>query len=413
MENNQTQATPVYKKKSAAFSFFVIGLLVLISFSLGLMIGLWTNSGTALSFSKLLSSLPDSFAQTGVRTQTFTDVWESIQNRYVGGSQEPEKMYYGALSGLVQSLGDPYSVFLDPEMTKEFSRELEGEFDGIGAEIGFKDNILTIVSPLRDSPASKAGLRAGDHVLHIDGKDTSNLSLSEAVALIRGEKGTTVRLELFRSEEDAPFTVDVTRDTITVESVQWRMIGSIAYIEIIHFDSQSGTKFDQVLREALVQNPTGVVVDLRDNPGGYLEDAVHIASAFLPESGQAVVIERFRDGKEEIHSTERAGTLVDLPVVVLANEGSASASEIVAGALQDHGRAKIVGKKTFGKGTVQDLEEFSDGSSLKLTIAEWLTPKKRSINKDGISPDIEVDRTIDDTEDDAQLQKALEIVTLP
>lgn len=404
------------KKKSA----FLITILVIISafilLSLGFIVGVWqtVSSTDEISFEEFIDTVPSVISDDQVDFGTFRQVWNAIQTRYVHGSQSEEEMYYGSLTGLVASLNDPYSVFFDPATTEEFNSELEGTFEGIGAEIGFKDDQLVVVAPLPDSPAAEAGLQSNDKIMMIDDLDSAGMSLSEAVSLIRGEKGTVVELGIIREEGNELFTVSIIRDTISLESVQWELLeNDIAYLRIIHFDSKSTSEFDRAVREILIENPQGMILDLRDNPGGFLDAAVHITGAFLPDRGQVVVIEKFRNDQNKLYRSDKSGSITEIPVVVLVNGGSASASEIVAGALQDYDRATVIGEQTFGKGTVQDLEEYRDGSSLKLTIAEWFTPDERSIEDEGVEPDILVEYTEEDylNDLDPQLDQAKEFFT--
>lgn len=407
----QQPPLPPRKKRFAP----IIGVLfvAVFAFALGVMFGMLRSPATASIQEELQASLSRLAGGEAVTPQTLSQVWTSVQDRYLKGPTEDKKLFYGALGGLVSSLGDPYSVFLDPQMTADFAKELGGTFEGVGAEIGFKGDQLTVIAPLPDSPADRAGLKPADAIVRIGGVDTAGMSLSYAVSLIRGEKGTTVTLDIVRDGKD-PFTLEITRDTIIIESVKWRMLdNNIAYIQIVHFDGNVVSSFDQAVREILVKSPSALIVDVRDNPGGYLDAAVHIAGTFLRDAGTTVVIEQFRDSHQEPFLSEESGKLADLPLVVLINKGSASASEILAGALHDHDRAKLVGETTFGKGTVQDIEEFADGSSLKLTVAQWLTPAGTSIEGNGISPDISVPGPSSDQEPDKQLEKAIEVVLTP
>ncbi|MBI2410444.1 MAG: S41 family peptidase [Candidatus Kerfeldbacteria bacterium] len=342
----------------------------------------------------------------------FWKVWDEIHTQYVDQPVDDSTLIYSAISGMVAGVGDQYSVFFNPEQSKAFLSEVYGSFEGIGAEIGIKDDHLTIIAPLPGSPASQAGLLAGDTVLAINGTNASSFSLNDAVETIRGEKGTTVTLTIQRVDTPEPFDVIVTRDTIHVESVKWEMVNEgdhrIAHITITNFAEDTATKFQEAINNMLIQQPDALILDLRNNPGGFLDGAVNIASKFIPE-GQAVVYEQFGNGATQAYKASGLSPLQNLPTIILQNEGSASASEILAGALEDYGKAKIIGVTSFGKGTVQDLETFDDDSSLKLTIARWLTPTQHLINNIGIYPDYWVERTADDVaaERDPQLDAAL------
>ncbi len=356
-------------------------------------------------------SLPD-YLKKDINFGLFWEVWNKIQTEYIGRPVGETKMLYGAMSGLVNSLEDPYSVFLPPEPAKEFSDDLSGKFEGIGAEIGIRNNLLTIISPLPGSPAEKAGLKPKDQIVEIDKISTKNMSLNEAVRRIRGDKGTRVTLKIFRGDDGSFHNISIIRDVIKIVSVNWKMENNkIAYIKITSFNQDTDSRFKQAVKEILLKNPKGIILDLRNNPGGYLNQAVTIASYWLP-AGQVVVQEEFADGNKKQYLANGQAQFKDYPTVILVNHGSASASEIVAGALRDHGVAKLVGEKTFGKGSVQSLEKLSDGSAVKLTIARWLTPNGNQINVVGLEPDEKVEITEEDVKNgkDPQLEKAIGIL---
>ena len=310
------------------------------------------------------------------------------------------------------SLGDPYSVYFPPDKAEEFARELSGEFDGIGAEIGRRDDVLVIIAPLADSPAEQAGLKSGDIILAIDGQDTSSIASAAAAALIRGEEGSEVVLNVYTKGSDAAREIKIIRQKIDIPSVIYNMEDDIAIVKITHFNDDTDERFEKVAQQILKDNPSGLIVDVRNNPGGFLNIAVEIASYWL-EPGQVVVRETFSDKrKDQDYSSVKRSSLAHLKTIILVNEGSASASEIVAGALQDYKLAKVVGMVTFGKGSVQQLIDLEDKSSIKLTVARWLTPNGRTIEGQGISPDYEVDLTVEDYENerDPQLDKAKELI---
>ncbi len=359
----------------------------------------------------------------------FWELWELLQIRYYQDAED-KNMFYGAMEGLANSLGDPYTDFFEPKTAKEFSDSLKGEFEGIGAEIGIRDEQLQIIAPLPDTPASRAGLRAGDYILAINGTSTEDMTVEQAVMLIRGEKGTTVTLNIgrvFKTEVEDPDTgemdikedsevldVPIVRDVIQIKSVRTEWLDNrIAKIQISNFNEDTAVDFKKTVEDVLNQNPVGLILDLRNNPGGFLDRSISIAGEWT--GNQIVVVER-RKGKiiDQFRGTG-SGRLSAVPTVVLVNEGSASASEIVAGALQDYGLATLIGAQTFGKGSVQDYTEFDDGSAVKITIAEWLTPEGRSINETGIEPDIKVELTIEDYNEnrDPQLDKAIEFIKNP
>jgi len=342
----------------------------------------------------------------------FWNVWDTLKKEYVDKDKlDDKKMFYGALKGLVDSAGDPYTVFMEPKIAKEFSDDLAGTFEGIGAEIGKRDNIITIVAPLADMPAEKAGLQAGDQIYAINGESTAGLSTDEAVNKIRGPKGTEVTLTIFRKSFDKTKDFKITRETIIVKSVKTKMgDDKIFIITISNFNDDTSELFKKAAAEALEKNPKGIILDLRNNPGGYLETAIDVASEWISEG--IIVTEQFSPEKKNEYSHRGLARLKDFPTVVLVNQGSASASEIVSGALKDDGKATIVGMKTFGKGSVQTLEDMADGSSIKITVAKWLTPKGYNINHEGITPDVEIDLTLEDYDKnlDPQMDKAAEIL---
>jgi carboxyl-terminal processing protease len=337
----------------------------------------------------------------------FWEVWDLVEEKYSGKS-EYRNMVYGAIEGMIGALDDPYSVFMDPDASKEFMANLDGSFGGIGAEVAIRKDQLTVVSPLKGSPAKEAGLRAGDVIVAIDDKDTSEMSLSEAVSLMRGEPGTKLTLIVTRSSQRDPLKIAITRAKIEIESISYEVKpGNIAYLEVARFGDDTTDKFKEAVDQIADKGIKKVIVDLRDNPGGYLDSAVELTDFFLEEG--IIVKEKFGDGSTKVFEASKGAKLKNFQIVILINKGSASGSEIVAGALQDLKKAYLIGETSFGKGTVQDLEEFSDGSSLRLTVAHWLTPNGSDINEKGITPDKIVKLTDQNIENnrDTQLQAAL------
>ena len=343
----------------------------------------------------------------------FWDAWRIIEKKYVNRDDlDRQNMIYGAIAGLLKSLDDPYSVFMEPEESKKFIDDMGGSFEGIGAEVGIRKGVLTIIAPLEGMPAQKAGLKAGDKVLEIDDTLTADLTLDEAVSLIRGQKDTEVVLLIMREEWEEVKEIKIIRDTIKIPIIKLEIKeDNIAYIQFYHFTENASREFSKVVQEALSSQVKGIVLDLRNNPGGYLETSVDIASWFLP-SGEVVVIEDFGNGQDNKYRSKGYGYLEDIPTVILINQGSASASEILAGALRDIKGIQIVGQKSFGKGSVQQLEKLKGGASIKITVAKWLTPTGLSICEEGITPDIEVELTEEDISEmrDPQLNKALELL---
>lgn len=342
----------------------------------------------------------------------FWEVWSMMKDKYLEQPIADTRLFYGALAGLVASVGDPYTAFLDPETTGKFNSELAGTFDGIGAEIGIKKDQLLVVAPLPGTPAEKAGLRPGDRILAIDSKDTTGMAIDYAVSIIRGQKGTGVILKIWREGWEQAKDITIARETIHIDSVTWKMLdNNIAQIKLVQFNGETTAKFETAVREILLKNPKGIILDMRSNPGGYFDSALAVASFWIP-APQPVVIQKTKGNRQQKFPSFNRASLKNMPTVVLVNSGTASGAEIVAGALQDYGKAKLVGEKTFGKGSVQDYTGLSGGSSIKITVAEWLTPKERHINKEGIAPDIEIKLTKEDyeTDKDPQLDKAMELL---
>jgi carboxyl-terminal processing protease len=320
-------------------------------------------------------------------------------------------MTYGAAAGMVNALGDPYTEFFDPEGAKSMEEIVTGKFEGIGLQIGIKDKQLTAISPIKGTPADKAGIRPGDKILLIDEKPTSNLSASEAADIIRGPKGTKVVLTILREGEN--FDVEIIRDVINVPTVEWKMLeNEIALLGVYHFSESTSQDFKKAVFEIINNNVKGIILDLRNNPGGLVNQAIDVAG-WLLNRNDLVMIEKGRDGVKKEFRTNGSGDLISYPTVILINEGTASASEILAGALKDNRNLTIIGEKSYGKGTVQKLINLSDNLMLKVTIAEWLTPNGNVINDNGITPDIEVELTLEDYEQqkDPQLEKAIEEIS--
>lgn len=363
----------------------------------------------------------------------FWDVWGRIHQYYIDAKTiDNQKLVWGAISGMVNALGDPYTTFLPPKENQDFKSDLGGEFEGIGAQLGMQDGHIIVVAPLKGSPAIAAGIRAGDWIIKVNDEETINWSISEAVSKIRGPKGTKVTLQILHADAQNPDTVTIVRDTIEVPSVdKWvkkpseiaeikkdsspAVLASnkyVAYIHLSRFGDRLDTDWtkavDEIETDIGKENVAGLIFDLRNNPGGYLDGSVYIASEFL-KSG-VVVTQVNSDGSKEEHKVNRVGKFLDIPLVVLINRGSASAAEIVAGALKDYKRATIVGETSFGKGSVQTPQDLPGGSGLHITTGKWLTPKGNSINKEGIKPDVEVKNPDSEATADAQLAKAVELI---
>ncbi|MEI7497707.1 MAG: S41 family peptidase [Candidatus Falkowbacteria bacterium] len=339
----------------------------------------------------------------------FWEVWNLLKTDYVKQDTLNEKnLFYGAVRGLVAAAGDPYTIFLDPKDSKTFADDLAGTFEGIGAEIGIKKEQLVVIAPLPETPAEKAGLRAGDKILAIDKQATMGISVDEAVSKIRGKKGTVVTLIINRPGEDKNREIKITREVIIVKSVKTNLRkDGVMVITITSFNSDTALLFEKAVQEAEKTKPKAIILDLRNNPGGYLNTAVEVASNWI-DSGPVVIEQDSKKNRLEYPAVGLA-RLQKYKTVVLINQGSASASEIVAGALQDDSKARIIGAQSFGKGSVQTLEKLSDGSSLKVTIAQWLTPKGTNISEKGITPDQAVELTAADYEKskDPQMDAAI------
>ena len=342
---------------------------------------------------------------------------QSILRQKYDGEIDYGKFSEGAAAGAVASLGDPYTVFLDQQNNKELADDLKGELTGVGIEVGQKDGKLTVIAPVDGTPASKAGIRAGDIIATIDGEETSSLTIDQAVNKIRGEKGTVVKLGIIRAGELLK-EIEITRELISIPSVSYEMKdGKIGYIKIRRFGEDTASLVKSAGASLKSQGAKAVIVDVRDNPGGYLESAVEVASQFANKG--VIVEERSRNSKPKLEYAIAGGTMIDIPVIMLINGGSASASEILAGALNDNDRATLVGEKTYGKGSVQEVVCLSPvfmnsdcpGASLKVTIARWFTPAGINISKEGIKPEVEVKLTDEDINNskDPQLEKAIEL----
>ena len=342
-------------------------------------------------------------------SEQFREIRSILESSF-NGDLNDEKQAEGALRGYVASLGDPYTVYLNASEAEELSNDLAGQLSGIGVEVGLKNDRLTVIAPIDETPAAKAGIRAGDVIATIDGQSTSELTLDEAVKKIRGEKGTEVKLTVVREGEE-PKELAITRDQIQVSSVKYEVKdGGVGYIRVRRFGDDTDTAIRNAAADLAKQGVTKIVLDLRDNPGGYLNSAVTVSSEFLADG--VVVEERGRHMESKQLVANPGGNLTNAKLVILINEGSASASEITAGALKDNGRAILVGEKTYGKGSVQEVKQLSNGAQLKVTVAGWFTPKGVNISKEGIKPDIEVKLTPEDSNAgrDPQLEKALEAV---
>jgi carboxyl-terminal processing protease len=356
-------------------SWYVGSVIILMAVVMGVLIGKgWERTVHA--------------TETYEELKTFSEVLTQIQKHYVDEAKVKE-LVQGAIRGMLSTL-DPHSAYMTPEMYKEIQVETKGEFGGVGIQIGIKDNRLAVIAPIEGTPAQKAGIKSGDFIIKVNDETTKDLTLMEAVQKMRGPKGSKVNLTVQREGAPDPLQFTLIRDTIRIESVRSRVIeNTIAYVRLTQFQEQSGKDLNKALKQFKEQKLTGMVLDLRNNPGGLLTAAVEVSEQFVA-SGKLIVSIKGRDGKKDEYFSRAKDQLDDHPMIILVNEGSASASEIVAGAMQDWGRAVVVGTTSFGKGSVQTILPLGDGSGLRLTTAKYYTPKGRSIQSTGITPDIVV-----------------------
>lgn len=414
--------------------YFIVVLLVGFAAALGYQYGTMrakiamVNGRPSLVTNKIPEALTNS-KPNEADFALFWTVWDRMHESYVDKEKlDTKRMVDGAIAGMVAAIGDPYTSYLPFEQNKEVKEQLGGSFGGVGIQLGFKDNNLVVMTPLDGTPAKKAGVQAGDFILRIVDerakidKSTEGLSVDQAVKLIRGEKGTTVKLTLFREKSEKPFEVALVRDDIVVKSVTAELVeikGKKAmWVKLSRFGDRTLDEWREAMlktsNECLLTDSGcgGIVLDLRNNPGGYLEGAVQLAGEFIP-AGKIVVSQQDGKGEKYDHKVVRNGSMQKTPLVVIVNKGSASAAEILSGALQDYKRAKVVGVQSFGKGSVQQPEDFADGSGIHITIAKWLRPSGEWIDHIGITPDIEVkweDPKEGKPEEDPQLSKAVEIL---
>lgn len=391
------------------------GILIFAAFFSGLQLGQGSWGGLSgeagvLSFLNP-SEQPDTEADLG----EFWRVWNILEEKFVlttsTSSPASEDRVRGAISGLVKSYGDPYTIYMPPEEASEFAEEISGNFNGVGMEVGMRDGLVTVISPLPESPAEKAGILAGDIVAKIDGKSTEGMNVDQAVGLIRGEKGTEVALTIFRKGESEFRELKIVRDVIKIPTLTTKTKGDVFIISLYSFNALAEDKFNEAMVEYGKSGKKKLILDLRGNPGGFLESAVSISGWFLP-TGKVVVRESFGgDTEEEVYRSQSKGPYQfnQDNFVVLVDGGSASASEILSGALSEHKAATTIGEKTFGKGSVQELVNLPDGASVKVTIARWLTPEGVSFSGGGLEPNVKITRTPADieAEKDPQMEAAM------
>lgn len=343
----------------------------------------------------------------------FWEAWNALSQKYPFEQPTTEEKIYGAINGLAASYKDPYTIFFNPEDTKMFDQEISGSFGGVGMELGVRKGLLTVIAPLKDTPADRAHIVAGDIVSSIDGVSAVGMTVDEAIKKIRGDAGTTIKLGIFSEGAENEREITLTREIINVPTLETKIEGNVFVVSLYSFGEQSADLFGDAMEQFKKSGLTKLVIDLRDNPGGYLDASVEIASWFVPQ-GSVIVREDLGEGTEEIvHRSKGYALGVSKPeVIVLVNQGSASASEIVAGALHDHGIAQLVGEHTYGKGSVQELVSLSGKTTLKVTVARWLTPNGLSLSEHSLDPDVAVEMSSDDTKanKDPQLAKALDLL---
>jgi len=413
-------------------SFFLSVAILLLVGGIGYKIGQKSQPGIPVLL-KPVTNVTQPSNQQFVDFALFWDVWGRLQKYYIDApSIDTQKMIWGAISGAVNSLEDPYTVFLPPKENKEFKEDLGGSFEGIGAQLGIKDGRIIVIAPLKGTPAERAGLKPFDWILKVDGEETLNWTITQAVTKIRGPKGTSVKLTILHEKTEKPEEIEIMRDGILVPSVEYwikpintitEISGStssaklrtetVAYLKLSRFGDRTNEEWLKAVVDIAAswktKNVKGLVFDLRNNPGGYLDGSVFIASEFL-KSG-LIVTQTNSDGSKQEYQVDRKGQLFDIPLVVLINKGSASASEIVAGALRDYSRGTIIGETSFGKGSVQTPQELNGGASVHITTGKWLLPKGDWINKRGITPQVEVTMNGGtEATSDAQLAKAIELL---
>lgn len=405
---------PRFNWKKYTRTYIIVAAIFIIGASL--FVGAWYGYYNRPAVEKVLNVVgqkpPPQLGE--VDLNIFWDVWSQLEDKYVDKAKLDRKdLVFGAASGLVRALKDPYSEFLPPQENKQFQEDIKGSFEGIGAEIGIRKGVLTIISPLKGSPAERAGLKGGDKILKVNDTLTGDLALDEAVRLIRGPKGTEVVLTVLRDSFDKTKEFKIVRDTIRITILSTEKKGDgIFVIKLNHFSQNAAWEFRRAVQKFYQSGSKKLILDVRNNPGGFLTVAVDIASWFLP-AGEVVTKERVADGEREIYRSAGYKLLEKTPMVVLINEGSASASEIVAGALRDVRGVKLVGAKTFGKGSVQEVVPLSGGSSLKITVAKWLTPKGEEINGKGLEPDVKVELPKDEEKADEKdwiMEKGIEVL---
>ena len=398
---------------------FVFVIFIILAFMVGIASGQYLDRQNAIPEKlNIVNAVMASTSGDIIDMAPFWTAWRLLDEKYVptgkaATSTTAQDRVWGAIQGMTAAMGDPYTIFMPPDDSKDFQTNIRGNFEGVGMEIGIKNGVLSVISPLKGSPAEKAGIKAGDKIITIDGQPAVDLPTDKAVKLIRGPKDTVVKITILREGNNKTLDFSITRAVIDIPSIKTEIKGDIFIISLYNFYAEADSQFSIALKEFVNSKKTKLVLDLRGNPGGYLDSAVNMASWFLP-SGKVIVREDFGGSKdEEVYRSKGRNIFNDnLKMIILIDNGSASASEILAGALQEHGVAKLVGTKSYGKGSVQELIPVTNNTSLKVTIAKWLTPNGKSISLDGLTPDYEVKVSEADLKavKDSQMDKALELL---
>lgn len=410
------EGTPGGYNVNTFLNLFGLFIVIICVFSVGFLSGkIWGGEEERSEIFEVIGR-KENPEVTELNFALFWDVWSTLQDYYVEKDISEQDMYYGAIKGMVDGIGDPVTIFLTSEETNEYKKGNQGKFEGIGAELGYEGGSIVVVAPLEGSPAIEAGLRSGDRIFKVDGEDITSKNIFKVVSMIRGEQGTEVVLSVLHKGDFEAVDVNITRGEITVPSIDYEVKndGEYIVIDVDRFTEVSAAawqnQWDETVSDVLAENPKGIILDLRGNPGGYFSSAVWAAGEFL-ESGSVVSKQQDRDKRTNDFIVQRDGRLLDIPVVVLVDGGSASASEILAGALKYYDRVYIIGEETYGKGTAQEIIDFSDGSSMHITTLKWLLPDDSWLNPENvIEPDKVVELTTDDftNGDDPQMKAAID-----
>ncbi len=396
------------------FSKSVLVTAIIVAFVAGIIVGPKIKT-YVLSRSITDAESVDSVIKNSAQFPLLTHVWNILDSSFIAERPTADEKLYGMIKGLVASYGDPYTEFFDPKEAKQFSEEVGGAFEGVGMEVDKKDGLIVVIAPLKDMPAYKAGIKAGDVIIKIDSEPTTSMSLEEAIQKMRGKKGTKVTVTILRENQAEPQDITIERDTITVPSIDVVKKDGVRIVSLYTFTENSYNDFKNAIADFDATVEKGLIIDLRTNPGGYLDASTDIASLFVP-AGKVIVREKSRDETEVVHRSKGTKSPFQdkkIPIVILVDGGSASASEILAGALREHDIATLVGTQTYGKGSVQEYQELPLGTSIKVTVAQWYTPNGVSISKEGLKPDIEEHFNVEEFQKnkrDNQLERAIEII---